>query len=75
MPSLAVVIAYEALSAGKGRQPLPHRKGNTLQSRAVRFWSKIRPAGTTPDAVRVPGLRVAAPPKAPLRVPRLGTAH
>jgi hypothetical protein len=71
MPSLAVVIGFEALAKSTARQPVAHRRGNLLRRKSVWFWNAIRPTRTTTPAVR----RVASPPKASLPVPRLSAAH
>jgi hypothetical protein len=69
MPSLAVVIGFEALAKANARQPVAHRKGNTLRRRAVTFWSAIRRT-----RAKAP-LRVSSPPTTPLPLPRLRAAH
>jgi hypothetical protein len=67
MPSLAAVIAVEAMAKAGAARPVAHRKGNRLRRKAVLFSSTIRPLrATTPT-----GLRVAPA----VSVPRLRPAH
>ena len=62
MPSLAVVIGFEALAKATARPPVARRKRNPLRRRAATLWSSLRPSRTTAAAtgpdIRVP---VAAP--------------
>lgn len=71
MPSLAVVIAYEAMAKASARHPVAHRKGNMLRNRVTQFWGKIRSTRASAPA----GLRVARPANVPVPVPRLRPAH
>jgi hypothetical protein len=71
MPSLAVVIGFEAMAKATARQPVSHRRGNLLHRKAVLFWSKVRPTRATTPA----RAQVLSPPRAPLPVPRLRPAH
>jgi hypothetical protein len=71
MPSLATVIAFEAMTKATARQPVAHRRGNLLRRKAVLFWSTIRPTRATTPA----GTRVLSPPRTPVPVPRLRAAH
>jgi hypothetical protein len=59
MPSLAVVIGFEALAKASANPPVARRRRNPLRRRAAMFWSALRAprvaaAAPGPD-VRVPG--------------------
>jgi hypothetical protein len=71
MPSLAAVIAFEAMYKASERRPVAHRRSDLLRRKGVLFWSTIRPLRATTPA----GLRVASPATAPMPVRRLRPAH